>query len=213
MDREGVAVRPAILYGIDTRATREIDELAQATGVVLSSQSAAPKVLWIRRNEPDVWARTRQIVNGSGFLVLRLTGENTIDIYDATAFAPFFDTHSLGWSREIAPLVAPVDMMPRPTWTCDVVGRVTAKAARETGLPSGTPVITGTADAAAEAISAGLTDIGDMMVMYGSSTFFILRTPDLRTPPGFWGTRFLEERYLRRGWRDSHGREPHPMVP
>jgi len=193
VDERGIALRPAILYGIDTRATREIEELHALTGAPLSSQSAAPKVLWIRRNEPEVWARTRRIVNGCGYLVLRLTGESSIDVYDATLFAPFFDPAALAWSPELAPHVAPVEMMPRALWTCEVAGRVTAEAARETGLASGTPVITGTADAAAEAISAGLTEVGDLMVMYGSSTFFILRTPGLLAPRGFWGTRFLEK--------------------
>jgi xylulokinase len=193
VDERGIALRPAILYGIDTRATREIEELHALTGAPLSSQSASPKVLWIRRNEPEVWARTRRIVNGCGYLVLRLTGESSIDVYDATLFAPFFDAAALAWSPELAPHVAPVEMMPRALWTCEVAGRVTAEAARETGLAAGTPVITGTADAAAEAISAGLTEAGDLMVMYGSSTFFILRTPELRAPANFWGTRFLEK--------------------
>lgn len=193
VDGEGRALRPAILYGIDTRASREIAELERATGAALDSQSAAPKVLWIRRNEPEVWARTRKIVNGSGFLTLRLTGEATIDIYDASIFAPFFDTASLAWSSQIAPLVAPVELMPRPTWACEIAGRITAAAARETGLPAGTPVITGTADAAAEAVSAGLSVPGDMMVMYGSSTFFILRTETLTAARGFWSSGFLEK--------------------
>jgi xylulokinase len=193
VDGQGRALRPAILYGIDTRAAREIAELERLTGAALDSQSAAPKVLWIRRNEPEVWARTRRIVNGSGFLTLRLTGEATVDIYDASIFAPFFDIAALTWASEIAPLVAPVELMPRPTWTCEIAGRVTAAAARETGLPSGTPVITGTADAAAEAVSAGLSLPGDMMVMYGSSTFFILRTETLTAAKGFWGSRFLEK--------------------
>ena len=63
---------------------------------------------------------------------------------------------------------------------------------RLTGLAAGTPVITGTADAAAEAISAGLANPGDLMVMYGSSIFFILKTDRLYNSPHFWGTRFLE---------------------
>jgi xylulokinase len=193
VDEAGLALRPAILYGIDTRATREIAELERSTGGHFDSQSAAPKIMWIRRNEPEVWARTRGVVNGSGYLVRRLTGEATIDVYDATIFAPLFDERRLRWSEEAASLVAPTSMMPRPTWTCDIAGHVTAKAARETGLAEGTPVITGTADAAAEAVSAGLAEPGDLMVMYGSSTFFILKTPEPRTPKGFWGSRFLEK--------------------
>jgi len=192
VDDSGRSLRPAILYGIDTRATEEIADLERATGARLSSQSASPKVMWIRRHEPEVWARTRWILNGSGYLNLRLTGSRTIDVYDASIFSPFFDTGTGTWSKDIAPLVAPVEMMPEPTWTSDVMGRVTREAARETGLASGTPVITGTADAAAEAVGAGLAGPGDMMVMYGSSTFFILRTEGLMAPRGFWASRFLE---------------------
>jgi xylulokinase len=193
VDDTGKALRPAILYGIDTRATSEVAELTRLFGRHFDSQSAAPKVLWIRRNEPQVWARTRRIVNGSGYLVLRLTGEATIDVYDASSFAPLFDSNTRSWSREAERHIASVDMMPLPTWACDIAGFVTAEAARETGLAEGTPVITGTADAAAEAVSAGLSEVGDMMVMYGSSTFFILKTATLCTPKGFWSAPFLEE--------------------
>jgi xylulokinase len=112
-------------------------------------------------------------------------------------------------------------MMPEPTWTSSVMGRVTDEAARETGLAAGTPVITGTADAAAEAVGAGLAGPGDMMVMYGSSTFFILRTDGLMAPRGFWASRFLEKNAfvvaggtatagsLTRWFRDNFGREEH----
>lgn len=200
IDAEGRALRPAILYGIDTRTGEEIRLLEEALGrealaqkgIQLSSQSAAPKVMWIRRHEPDVWAQTEEIVNGSGYLVKRLTGKATLDVYDACIFAPFFDLESLQWSKEMADLLAPVEMMPEVTWTSDVAGTVTEKAARETGLSTGTPVITGTADAAAEAISAGLTEVGEMMVMYGSSIFFIIRTAELVKPPHFWASHFLE---------------------
>ena len=192
VDAEGRALRPAILYGIDTRATAEIAELSRETGTHHDSQSAAPKVMWIRRHEPQVWSRARWILNGSGYLNLRLTGARTIDVYDASIFAPLFDARARAWSNDFDSLVAPVQMMPEITWTSAVMGRVTPEAARQTGLAAGTPVITGTADAAAEAVGAGLAAPGDMMVMYGSSTFFILRTDRLRSPPGFWSSRFLE---------------------
>lgn len=193
VDGQGRALRPAILYGIDTRATEEIAELERLTGAKLTSQSAAPKVLWIRRKEPEIWTKTRLIVNGSGYLNLKLTGEATIDIYDAAIFAPLFDIHTLAWSEEVAPYIAPLDKLPRPTWSCEIAGRITPEAARATGLLAGTPVITGTADAAAEAISAGLSEVGDMMVMYGSSTFFILKTAQLANPLRFWSSPFLEK--------------------
>jgi xylulokinase len=192
LDGEGRALRPAILYGIDTRATAEIAELSHLTGAHLDTQSAAPKVMWIRRNEPRVWARTRWILNGSGYVNLRLTGQRSIDVYDASIFAPLFDAGTRTWSNDFASVVAPAEMMPPVTWTAAVVGGVTPEAAGLTGLVAGTPVITGTADAAAEAVGAGAAAPGDMMVMYGSSTFFILRTSGLQPARGFWSSPFLE---------------------
>jgi xylulokinase len=189
---EGVALRPAILYGIDTRANQEVEDLEQLTGASLSSQSGAPKILWLRRNEPDVWWKTHQIVNGSGYLILKLTGQATIDIYDACAFSPFFNLRSLSWDAGLASQLAPLEWMPRPTWTSHVAGWVTEAAARQTGLRAGTPVITGTADAAAEAVGAGLSQVGDMMIMYGSSTFFILKTDVFTQSTHFWSSPFLE---------------------
>lgn len=201
VDAAGQPLRPGILYGIDTRARQEIAELEQAIGrdtlftrfgATLSSQSAGPKIRWLRTHEPQVWAKTRLLLNGTGYLVYRLTGAATLDIYDAGSYAPLFDTRTLAWNPDLAELIAPVDLLPRLTWTCDIAGHVTPEAARLTGLVQGTPVITGTADAAAEAISAGLTRPGDLMVMVGSSIFFILKTGSLLASPRFWGTRFLE---------------------
>ncbi len=189
---DGVALRPAILYGIDTRANQEVEDLERLTGASLSSQSGAPKILWLRRNEPEVWRQTRQIVNGSGYLNLKLTGQATIDMYDACAFNPFFNPQSLRWEAALASQLAPLEWMPRPTWTSEVAGCVTSQAAGQTGLRPGTPVITGTADAAAEAVGAGLAQVGDMMIMYGSSTFFILKTDIFTQSTHFWTSPFLE---------------------
>jgi xylulokinase len=202
VDEEGRPLRPGILYGIDTRASREISEIEERAGkevlferygTQLSSQSASPKILWIRKNEPEIWSKTSLILSGTGYIVYKLTGEPTIDVYDATTYAPLFDVRTLNWNPEMAEWIAPIGKLPRIAWSCDVAGKVTAAGARETGLAEGTPVITGTADAAAEAISAGLVRSGDMMVMYGSSIFFILKSAALLRSRRFWGTHFLEE--------------------
>ena len=86
-------------------------------------------------------------------------------------------------------------------------------AAQATGLAAGTPVITGTADAAAEAISAGLAQVGDMMVMYGSSIFFILKTDRLVPEPALLAHPLPGAGDLRRGRRDVHRGQPDPLVP
>jgi xylulokinase len=201
IDRGGRPLRKAILYGIDTRATQEAGDLQQIidgsaslrrSGVRLSSQSAAPKVLWIRLHEPAVWDNTHLVVNGSGFLLYRLTGNVSLDVYDAAGFAPFVDVENCCWTADTSEHISPSEKLPRITWSCDIAGRISAEGARLSGLVEGTPVITGTADAAAEAVSAGVARPGDMMVMYGSSVFFILRTRRLCTSPYFWCAPFLE---------------------
>jgi xylulokinase len=83
-DENGTPLRPAILYGIDSRSTREIAELTERYGAdailarggtLLSSQAVGPKLAWLRRHEPEVWARTRQLLMANSFVVQRLTGE------------------------------------------------------------------------------------------------------------------------------------------
>jgi xylulokinase len=201
VDAEGRPLRPAILYGIDTRASREIEELEAAIGrdalferhgTRLSSQSTGPKIVWLRKHEPEVWGKTLLILGGAGYIVYKLTGEAVIDVYDAATYAPLFDLSTLKWNPEMAGPIAPLDRLPRVTWTSEIAGRVRAAASRETGLAEGTPVIAGTADAAAEAISAGLVRTGDMMVMYGSSIFFILKTGRIAPSRRFWSGPFLE---------------------
>lgn len=195
LSAEGRPLRPAILYGIDTRATAEIEQLNRELGVdwivehsgcELSAQSAGPKILWIKHHEPEVWKQARYFVTSTSYLVYRLTGRLAIDHYTAAFYGPLYDISARGWSEEgCAPVCRP-DQLAEPIWTTDVAGRISAEAAAETGLAEGTPVIAGTADAASEAVSAGVLEPGDTMVMYGSSVF-IIRLFDSRPRGGvFW---------------------------
>lgn len=201
IDREGRPLRPGILYGVDTRSTAEIAELERElgreaifanSGVHLSAQSAGPKVLWVRRNEPEIWARTATILTTSGYLVFKLTGERVLDHYTAPAYPPLYDVRGACWSADMARAITPLDKLPRLIWPTDVAGTVTPQAAAETGLAAGTPVIAGTADAGAEALSAGLCEIGDMMIMYGSSLVLIQRTAQLVSTESLWSGVYLE---------------------
>ena len=94
--------------------------------------------------------------------------------------------------KSVTPFITPAENLPKIKWSCEVTGLVTAKAAKESGLVQGTPVITGTTDAAAEAISCGLAEPGDMMMMFGSSIFFILKTENLIPTKHFWSATWLE---------------------
>ena len=145
----------------------------------LTSQSSGPKILWIKNNEPDVYKKTRWFLTSQAYLVYKLTNIPSIDIYTAGGSAPLYDTYNFNWLEDIAEYITPISRLPKTYWSCEVVGRVTSEAARETGLAKDTPVITGTTDAAAEALSAGVANFGDMMLMLGSSVFFFWKHQSL----------------------------------
>lgn len=183
LDAEGRPLRKGILYGVDARASEEIALLNERlgeeavfafSGMALTSQAVGPKILWLRRHEPEVWRRTRHLTTASSYLVYRLTGEHAMDRHTASHYMPLIDLRALEWSERFAEHVAPLEMLPRLGWSDERAGEVTAAAAHETGLKPGTPVAVGAVDALAEAISAGVTRPGDLMIMYGSTTFFIL---------------------------------------
>ena len=197
IDEHGRPLRKGILYGVDVRAADEIDELTEAIGadetlafskMAFTSQAIGPKILWLRRHEPDVWARTARLETASSYLVHRLTGEHVIDRHTASHFMPLIDMETLQWSERHQDLVAPLAMLPRLGWSDEQAGTVSAVAAQETGLVEGTPVAVGAVDALSEAISVGAVQQGDLMVMYGSTTFFILVLDRPLADPRVWMT-------------------------
>ena len=182
VDRAGNALRPGILYGIDTRSTAEIDWLNQhfgeqpmfdLGGMALTSQAIGPKILWLKNNEPQIYANTHKILTASSYPVLKLTGEMVMDRHSASYYNPLFDIETLAWTPDFAGPIIELDRLPRLLWSDEIAGKVTRQAADLTGLRAGTPVTAGTIDAAAEAVSVGVINPGDLMAMYGTTLFFI----------------------------------------
>ncbi|HRA47717.1 MAG TPA: FGGY-family carbohydrate kinase, partial [Thermomicrobiales bacterium] len=195
VDRNGQALRPGILYGIDTRATAEIDLLNEQFGadamfelggMGLTSQAIGPKILWFRRNEPELFARTHKIITASSYPVLKLTGEFVMDRHSASYYNPLIDINTLEWDSRFAGPIVDMEQLPRLLWSDEIAGTVTPSAAAETGLRVGTPVTAGTIDAAAEALSVGIIDPGDLMLMYGTTMFFIQATAAPTPDPRMW---------------------------
>lgn len=193
MDSKSRPLRPGILYGIDTRAIREIKEIEDALGpdellawsrMELSSQAIGPKIAWYRRNEPNLFGLTRRIGTATTYLVFRLTGEFVIDHHQAAHFIPLYDPANQGWSERHSAGICDIELLPKIGWPTDIAGAVSEEAAIHTGIPQGTPVTIGTVDALSEAVSVGAINTGDLMIMYGSTGFFILTTdePVIRTP-------------------------------
>lgn len=175
-------LRMGILYGVDTRAVKEIDELNEkygedeifnATANCLSSQSTGPKILWIKKNEPEVYKKARWFVDATTFIVARLTSRVVIDHFSAGCMVPMYDPWSNKWSDRFCKDFVNLEQLPEILWSHELAGRVTSKASELTGLAEGTPVSVGTIDAGAEALSVGVTKPGEMMMMYGSTIFMI----------------------------------------
>jgi len=200
IDRDGRPLRPAILYGVDTRAEAQIERLYARLGLSevfarcgngLSSQSAGPKIAWIRDNEPDVAARAERYVTCQSFLVGRLTGRWVIDHATAAYFHPLYDLAERRWRNDGVEDIATEQELPELAWAGEIAGRVTAAAAAVTGLPVGAAVLVGSSDALVEALSAGVARAGELMAMYGSSHFFIEVLSEPRPTPGLYSAPYL----------------------
>jgi xylulokinase len=211
-DERDVPVRPAILYGVDTRSTAQIhritaelgvDEIARVGGSTLTSQAGGPKIAWVGDEEPGAWSRARRLYMPASWLVRRLTGAYVLDHQSASQVSPLYDIdgarwHDAWWERYAEPVEQPPLL-----WAGEVAGAVTAHAESVTGIPAGTPVVAGTIDAWTEAVSVGAHEVGDLMLMYGTTMFMVftnsvatgeetLRTPSMWTTAGaFAGTRNL----------------------
>lgn len=202
LDDAGEPVRSAILYGVDSRARAQIerltaelgaDHIVASGGTSLTSQAAGPKIAWVRENEPDVYARATSLAMPASFLALRLTGELALDHHSASQCWPLYDIDLARWREDWWDVIAPGIARPLLALPASSVGAVTAEAASATGLPTGIPVALGTIDAWTEAVSAGATRSGDLMLMYGTTMFLIATTDRRPDAPGMWTTRGVEE--------------------
>ncbi|HEY5821854.1 MAG TPA: FGGY-family carbohydrate kinase [Propionibacteriaceae bacterium] len=196
-DAELTPLRPAILYGIDSRATEQIEvlnhrygheEILTNGGKFLTSQALGPKLEWVRQHEPEVWRRARGWYGSHSFVVAKLTGVYVMDHQTASQCDPLYRVPSFGWHHDWAAEISAPMRLPRLAWPSEVVGVVTEAAAGSTGLRAGTPVVAGTMDAYAEALSVGVREPGDLMIMYGSTMFMVQVLDDYFVHPRLWTT-------------------------
>jgi xylulokinase len=177
LDRRLSVLRPAILWN-DQRTAAEAAEIEERVGrrrlLAFTGNPAftgftAPKVLWLRRHEPGLFRRLRQLLLPKDYLRLRLTGELATDVADASGTL-FFNVRAREWSGEVMRLLELDEgLLPAALESPAVSGRVTASAAADLGLPQGTPVVAGAGDQAAGAVGAGAVSPGVVMVSIGTS--------------------------------------------
>jgi len=196
-DNEDSPLFPAILYGVDTRATSQITRLTEELGAeailercgsALSTQSVGPKLAWLSEHKPDAFARAVRLYMPSSWLAFKLTGSYLLDHHSASQATPLYDIQANAWHAPWAAHIAPGLELPPLVWPGDVIGTVDESASGITGLPKGTPVVAGTIDAWAEAISVGAQKPGDLMLMYGTTMFLVNTLKDRVTAPGLWST-------------------------
>ncbi len=196
-DDRGELLRPAILYGVDTRSQPQIAALnerfgrqaiVERCGSELSTQAVGPKLAWLADNEPAVATTARYLFMPSSWLGFKLTGSYVLDHHSASQSVPLYDTGAHSWFEPWWHDIAPNIVQPELVWPGEIIGMVTPAAASTTGLPAGIPVIAGTIDAWTEAVSVNAQSPGDLMLMYGTTMFLICTTAQRATAPGLWGT-------------------------
>ena len=177
LDAAGDVLRPAILWN-DQRTATECDAIRDALGperlIAITGNDAltgftAPKLVWVRDHEPDVWRRIAHVLLPKDYLRLRLTGEYALDKADG-AGTLLFDLAARDWSTEVLDALRIEPAWMPPTWEGpEITGAVTAAAAAATGLRAGTPVVAGGGDQSANAVGVGAVTVGTMALSLGTS--------------------------------------------
>lgn len=201
VDANADPLRPGgIMYGVDTRSVAEIEEVLRwhgadkifkRTGNGISAQSMGPKILWVKKNEPEVFRKAHSFLPCANFIAARLTGGFYIDHLTAGFFGPCYEPSKLAWAPDLCEGIVDPRLLPEPRWATELAGRVTAAAARRTGLAEGTAVTVGTCDVASEAMSIGVTQPGDMMLMYGSTAWITLLMDAPLMDERLWATPYI----------------------
>jgi xylulokinase len=189
LDEANRAIRPAILWN-DGRAAREARELAEAVpdigaiaGVPPMPGLAAPKLLWVKRNEPGNFRRVAKVLMPKDYVRWRMTGEFATDMCDAAGSLWLAEAERRWSDRIIAACGLGPAQFPRLCEGTETSGRLTPHAASHWGLKSGTPVAAGTGDAAAGAIGIGAVEDGDSFISLGTSAQYFSVTANYRPKP------------------------------
>ncbi len=193
LDSSDRILRPAILWN-DQRTAAECDAIRAAVGperlIELTGNDAltgftAPKLVWVRDHEPDVWQRTAHVLLPKDYVRLRLTGEHALDKADG-AGTLLFDLAARDWSPEVlAALQIDPAWMPPTFEGPEITGTVSRAAEAVTGLRAGTPVVAGGGDQSANAVGVGATVEGTVALSLGTSgVVFATTNQPIRDPAG-----------------------------
>ena len=191
LDGDGNVLRPAILWN-DQRTQSQCDEIhqiigkekfIQITGNVALTGFTAPKILWVKENEPEIFSRAKHVLLPKDYIRYKLTNKYAMDKADG-AGTVLFDLKIRDWSDEVlAALKIPRAWMPNTFEGTEITGYITEEAASLTGLKAGTPVVAGGGDQAAGAVGMGVVEPGIVGLTVGTSGVVFATTPSALIEP------------------------------
>ncbi|MFN8561868.1 MAG: xylulokinase [Anaerolineae bacterium] len=177
LDAGGNVLRPSILWN-DQRTQAQCDAITERVGfarlIELTGNRAltgftAPKILWVRENEPEVYAKAAHVLLPKDYIRLMLTGEYVMDVSDASGTS-LLDVANRRWSSEVLDALGiPAAWMPTLAEGPAITGVINADAAELTGLKVGTPVVGGGGDQAAGAVGVGAVEPHIVSLVVGTS--------------------------------------------
>ena len=187
LDATGKVLRPAILWN-DGRSGPQCAEITERAGGLESllgmvsnpalAGFTAPKLLWVRQNEPEVFARTQTVLLPKDYINYRLTGKLATEVSDASGTL-LFDVRNRRWSDDmLRALDLPSHIVPPCLESIEVTGELSKAAARSTGLKAGLPVVAGGADNACAAVGTGVVSPGQALCSIGTSGTIVAPTAE-----------------------------------
>jgi xylulokinase len=191
LDKKGSVLRPAILWN-DQRTQTQCDEIharigrekfIQVTGNIALAGFTAPKILWVKENEPDIYARAAHVLLPKDFIRYKLSGDFAMDKADGSGTV-LLNLKERDWSAELlSALGIPRSWMPPLYEGPEITGHLTPGAAEATGLKAGTPVMAGGGDQAAQAVGVGAVLPGIISLTVGTSGVVFAATPSALIEP------------------------------
>ncbi len=179
VDKDFNPIRPCLIWA-DRRATKEcqwvrdkigVEELYKVTGNVIDPYYGYTKMLWIKENEPQNWAKIHRFETPNAHVIRLITSEENIDYSSAGNYGGIFDLANRDWSTEMMEeLGIQRSYFPEKILSSEeVVGEVTSESSKLTGLAKGTPICAGGIDACLSTLAGGAIEDGDLASMLGTS--------------------------------------------
>ena len=192
LDADNNVLRNAILW-CDQRTAKQCDDITAKVGAEKLIEMVcnpaltgftAPKILWLRDNEPEVYDKVSKVLLPKDYVRFELTGECATDVADASGTL-LFDVKNRTWHKELLSILdIPVEFMPEAFEGPEVTGRLTAEAAEATGLPVGIPVVAGGGDQAAGGVGCGIVRGGVISSTVGTSGVVFAFADEVSIDPG-----------------------------